>query len=523
LKLAAIDIGSNSIKLAVADAADSHSFAVITREREVIRLGQETLRKGRLSRSAIERATTCIQRFKTIAETHQAEAIVAVATASVREANNAAQFIKDVEQQTGLRVEILSGIEEARLIGLAAAQGCSLKGATNINIDIGGGSTELSLFRNGTPLSLFSLKLGAVRLTERYFHSDPPKPKALANLKAELHAAFERPRRELRGAQWQEASGTSGTILSIGAALREIASGPHGNAKQQAVRPGETDIPLSHLAALNVKLASLDSAGRRNLARLSSQRSDIILAGSYILEEAMRALGINVIRTCDWALREGVIIDSLREWEDESRPPAPDFAHQKLRAVHAVGRRFGYEETHARQVAKLAEKLFESVAGENLTRHHLTLLLAAALLHDIGYHIAHDSHQKHALYLITNSELTGFSEAERAVIANVARYHRGSAPRKRHPEYQALNVPDREIVCKLGGIVRLADALDRSHDSRVHDLRCHNKSGSLHIELLSNSDCENELLEVERKRQLFEHAFNRSLSFSVRRQKAHRA
>ena len=178
LKLAAIDIGSNSIKLAVADAADSHSFAVITREREVIRLGQETLRKGRLSRSAIERATNCIQRFKTIAETHQADAIVAVATASVREANNAAQFIKDVEQQTGLRVEILSGIEEARLIGLAAAHGCSLKGATNINIDIGGGSTEISLFRNGTPLSLFSLKLGAVRLTERYIYSDPPKPKA---------------------------------------------------------------------------------------------------------------------------------------------------------------------------------------------------------------------------------------------------------------------------------------------------------------------------------------------------------
>ena len=290
------------------------------------------------------------------------------------------------------------------------------------------------------------------------------------------------------------------------------------------MQPPETDIPLSHLAALNAKLARLDSSGRRNLARLNEQRSEIIVAGSHILEEAMRALGINVIRTCDWALREGVIIDSLREWEDESRPPAPDFAHQKLRGVHAVGRRFGYEETHAKQVAKLAEKIFESVApGANLSRHHLTLLLAGALLHDIGYHIAHDSHQKHALYLIMNSELTGFSEAERAVIANIARYHRGSAPRKRHFEYQALNVLDRELVCKLGSIVRLADALDRSHDSRVNDLKFHNKSGSLHVELISNADCQNELLEVERKRLMFEQAFKRSLSFSVRRQKAHRA
>jgi exopolyphosphatase/guanosine-5'-triphosphate,3'-diphosphate pyrophosphatase len=520
LKLAAIDIGSNSIKLAVADAADSESFAIVTREKEVVRLGHETLRKGRLSRSAIDGAISCIQRFKTIAETHQAQTIITVATASVREANNASQFVKEVEQQAGLRVEILSGIEEARLIGLAASHGCAAKAATNINIDIGGGSTEVSLFRIGNSLSLFSLKLGAVGLTERYLNSDPPKPKELSNLKTEVHAAFERPRRELRHAQWQQASGTSGTILSIGAALRKIASSDDDR-KHQAVQPTETDIPLSQLAALNAKLAGLDLSGRRALAGLTSQRSEIIIAGSHILEEAMRAFGINVIRTCDWALREGVIIDSLREWEDEARPPGPEFADQKLRGVHAVGRRFGYEETHARQVAKLAEKLFDSLAPtESLSRHQRTLMLAGALLHDIGYHIAHESHQKHALYLITNSELTGFSEAERAVIANIARYHRGSLPKKRHPEYDALNPADRGIVSKLGGIVRLADALDRSHDSRIHDLKCHSKSGGLHVELFSDADCQNELVEVDRKRQLFEQAFNQSLTFSVRRQKA---
>jgi exopolyphosphatase / guanosine-5'-triphosphate,3'-diphosphate pyrophosphatase len=524
LKLAAIDIGSNSIKLAVADAVDSDSFAVLTREKDVVRLGHETLRKGRLSRAAIDRAIGSIQRFKTIADTHRADAIVSVATASVREAHNAAHFVKEVEQQTGLRVEILSGIEEARLIGLAASHGCSAKAATNMNIDIGGGSTEVSLFRNGSSLSLFSLKLGAVGLTERYLVSDPPTSKQLKNLKAEIHAAFERPRRELRDAQWQQASGTSGTILSIGAALRKIAAGSDER-KHQPVQPTETDIPLSQIAALNTKLATLDHAGRRALGGLTPQRAEIIIAGGQILEGAMRALSINVIRTCDWALREGVIIDSLREWEDESRPPGPEFADQKLRGVHAVGRRFGYEETHARQVARLAEQIFDGVAAvENLSPHHRTLMLAGALLHDIGYHIAHDSHQKHTLYLITNSELTGFSEAERAVIANIARYHRGSLPRKRHLEYEALNVADRAIVCKLGGIVRLADALDRSHDSRIHELKCHDgKSGSFHIELCSDADCDNELLEVERKRELFEQAFNRNLSFSVRRRKAQRA
>jgi len=516
LKLAAIDIGSNSIKLAVVDATGSNSFAVVTREKEAIRLGRETLQKRHLSRDAIERAVGCIQRFKTIAETHQAENIVTVATASVREANNAAQFIKAVEQNTGLRVEVLSGVEEARLIGLAASHGCALRDATNLNIDIGGGSTEISVFCNGTSVSLLSLKLGAVRLTERYLKSDPPKAKEIAALKAEVHAAFERPRRELRNARWQQASGTSGTILSIGAVLRDAYTND-SDRKNQAVQPTETDIPLSKLAELNAQLAGLDMAQRRTLPGITSQRSDIIIAGSLILEGAMRALGINVIRTCDWSLREGVIIDSLREVEDESRP-APNFADQKLGAVHAVGRRFGYEESHARQVAKLAEKIFDCLAPtENLSRHQRTLMMAGALLHDIGYHIAHESHQKHALYLIKNSELTGFSEAERAVIANIARYHRGPLPKKRHTDFAALNFPDREIVCKLAAIVKLADALDRSHDSRVYDLQFNLQPGRLRVELLSDQDVENELLEVQRKRDLFEESFKRNLSFGIRR------
>lgn len=507
--------------MAVVDAAASDSFAVLSREREVVRLGHETLRKGRIPAETIERAVTCIQRFKNIAEACQAEVLVAVATASVREAMNGPQFLKEVEKKTGVRAEILSGVEEARLIGLAASHGCAVTGATNINIDIGGGSTEISVFRDGSAVSLYSVRVGAVRLTERYLSSDPPKTKELSNLKAEVHAAFERPARELRNAKWQRASGTSGTILAIGATLRNSNS---KSSKNQAAAPTETEVPLSQLARLNLELAGMALVERRTLKGISSQRSEIIVAGGHILEGAMRALGINVISTCDWALREGVIIDRLRELEDESRPPVPDFADQKLRGVHAVGRRFGYEETHARQVARLAEKLFDSLAeSENLTRHHRTLMLAGALLHDVGYHIAHDSHQKHALYLITNSELTGFSEAERAVIANIARYHRGSVPKERHPEFAALNNADRETVCKLGAIVRLADALDRSHDSRINDLICDLGPESLDVQLCSNVECDNELLEVERKRDLFEQAFGRTLSFKIQQRKLKRA
>ena len=510
MKLAAIDIGSNSIKLVVVDAAASDSFAVLARDKEVVRLGHETLTKGRLSQEAIDRAIACIQRFRTAAEVRQAEVTVAVATASVRGASNSSQFIKQVEKATSVRVDVLSGVEEARLIGLAASRGCAGRGTVNLNIDIGGGSTELSLFRDARPFSLFSVRVGAVGLTERYIKTDPAKSKALSNLKAELYAAFQRPARELKTAKWQQVSGTSGTILAIGAILRSQSS-QNGNNKGQPAQPTEAEIPLSQLTQLNTTLSLMSRSERRELG-ISAQRSEIIVAGGHILEAAMRALRINSLRTCDWALREGVIIDYLQEREDETRPPVPDFADQKLLGVHAVGRRFGYEETHARQVAKLADKLFQYLApADGLTRHQRTLMLAGALLHDIGYHIAHESHQKHALYLIVNSELTGFSEMERSVIANIARYHRGSLPKERHPEYAALNAADRDNVEKLGGIVRLADALDRSHDSRITDISCKVNSSEIQLDLSSTSDCQNEIVEAERKKDLFEHAFERRL------------
>ena len=523
MKLAAIDIGSNSIKLAVVDAAASDSFAVLAREKDVVRLGQETLSKGHLAPSAIERAANCIKRFRSIAEARGAETIIAIATASVREANNASEFITEVERQTGLRVEILSGIEEARLIGLAASQGCATRGATSINIDIGGGSTEISVFRDGVPLSLFSLKVGAVAMTERFLLTDPPKSKEITNLRTEIRAAFERPARELRGQEWQQATATSGTVLALGTTLRSLVT-TDTERKSQAAQPAEAEIVLSQLSQLNTRLGSMTLEERSSLPGISAQRSEIIVAGGRILEGAMHALGINLLRTCDSALREGVIIDRLREMEAESRPPIPDFGDPKLRGVHAVGRRFGYEEAHSHQVAMLAEKIFDALApSENLTRHQRTLMSAAALLHDVGYHIAHESHHKHSLYLIRNSELTGFSETERAVIANIARYHRGSPPKERHPEYLVLNTADREMVSRLGAIVRVADALDRSHDSRVSTLRCTREGDTVHIQIRSAVDCENELSEAERKSDMFEQAFQCRVIFSARIMKVKRA
>ena len=508
MKLAAIDIGSNSIKLVVVEAAASDSFAVLAREKEVVRLGHDTLRAGHLAPEAIERAADCIKRFVSIAEARGAEHVVAIATASVRRARNRAALLAEVKRRTGVQVEVLSGIEEARLIGVAAAQGCAPPGASLLNVDIGGGSTELSLMRDGAAVVLHSLRLGAVGLTESRITTDPVKPKELRALREQVRAALERPARELRGHSWGEVTGTSGTILALGEMLRLQRVQKAGARKEQGAQPAGAEIVLRRLERLNQDLAKLSYAERRTVPGLSAQRAEIMIAGGQILEGVMRALGVVSLRTCDFALREGVIIERLREWEAEARPPVPDLADPRLRGVHAVGHRFGYEEAHAQQVARLAETIFDSLAAAHeLTRHQRTLLAAAALLHDIGYHIAHDAHQKHALYLIKHSELTGFSEAERQVIANVARYHRGTPPRERHPDYAALGPADRTTVNRLSAILRVADALDRSHDGRVMDVTCEYLGDTVRLVLHSAQPCEQELWAVEQKRDLFEQEF----------------
>jgi len=517
MKIAAIDVGSNSIKLVVVDAAASDSFAVLAREKDSVRLGHDTLMRERLSPEAIARAVECIKRFHAIAAARGAERVFAVATASVRDAKNAPQFIKEVERKAGVELEILSPIEEARLIGIAVAQGCGLAASSLLNIDIGGGSAEISVIRDGVPEQLLSVKLGAVGLTERFLTNDPPKNKEIKALKQEIQAALERPARELRGVRWQHTTGTSGTILAIGNALRLRALSQGRQA--EGAQPAGDEIKIGKLMSFNSRMLEVNYSERRAMPGISAQRSEIIIAGGHILEGAMQALKIEALRTCSWALREGVVIDRLREIEAESRPPVPDFADYRLRGVHAVGLRFGYEEAHAHQVTRLAERIYDYLMRSDLAvlnRHHRTLLSAAALLHDAGYHIAHESHHKHSLYLIKNSELTGFSEAERDVIANVARYHRGPDPKERHEEFAALDETDRETVRSLAAILRIADALDRRHDSRVGDLRCFRNGRVVQIELQTSANCDREIFAAEQKCGLFEEVFGCRLTFSRR-------
>jgi len=311
MKIACIDVGSNSIKLVVVDAAASDSFAVLAREKDPVRLGHDTLRDEQLSPAAIERATESIKRLRSIAEARGAEHIFAVATASVREARNSAQLIKEIQRKAGVSLEVLSAIEEARLIGLAAAQGCAGTNGSILNVDIGGGSTEISLMRESSAVALFSVKLGAVGLSENFINSDPPRSKELKALREEVRSALERPARELKGMKWQQATGTSGTIVAIGTALR-LRALSQDDRRAEGARPAGDEIAVEKLTRFNARASEMNAGERRALPGISSQRSEILIAGGQILEGVMQALKIDSMRTCSWALREGVLI----EWTD---------------------------------------------------------------------------------------------------------------------------------------------------------------------------------------------------------------
>jgi len=498
-RLAAIDIGSNSLKLAIVEAAASDSFTVISHDRERVRLGHETLKTNFLSDEAIALSVDAISRFRSIADTREVDAILAVATASVREAKNAADFVKTVLQETGVQVKVLPSLEEARLIGISATQYFGREESSLLNIDIGGGSTEISLMEKGEPKKLFSMKLGAVGLTEKHINSDPPTKKELKALRNEIQFAVDKPTRKIAGEKWKISTGTSGTIHSLAALLNFQSS------NDLAEKPS---LKFEHLVGMNKMLAKLTLAERTQIPIINERRAEVIIAGGQILEGVMKAFGIKTIEPCEYALREGVIIDHLREIETEALPPVPDVDDIKLRDVFAIGRRFGYEENHAIQVATMAVKIFdELVPIYDLKRHHRTWLSAAALLHDVGYHISHEAHHKHSLYLIKHSEMTGFSEDEKLIIANIARYHRKALPKDTHIFYMSLEEEERTMVDRLSSILRIADGLDRGYESRVGNIKFVKEEKKLTLILFSDEDCSNEIYAIKMKKEMFEKTF----------------
>jgi exopolyphosphatase/guanosine-5'-triphosphate,3'-diphosphate pyrophosphatase len=483
LKIAAIDIGTNSIHLVVVEAGPRGTFRVLDRDKEMVRLGSETLTRGRLSRAAMERGMQTLRRFRQLADSRGVEKVVAVATSAVREAKNGELYIARIGRELRVWPRIISGEQEARLIHRAVAHSIHLSDAPALVVDVGGGSVELIASR-GDALWTASEKLGVLRLTEDAVRSDPLSSSDEARLVRRISEGLDRHLQRAREDGITRVVGTSGTILALGTLAHELATG------HPPERVHHLTVGAPAIRALRERLISMDLRARLKLPGLDALRADIIVAGAVLVDEVLARLGASEIVLCEWALREGVLIDYI-ESHRTSLARAARLPDPRRRSVLQLAERCRHDDKHARHVARLAAALFDATHERHgFGAAERDLLEYAALLHDVGHHISYPAHHKHSYYLIKNGDLHGFSPNELEVVACVARYHRRSRPRKSNAGYAALPRRMRRAVRVLAAILRLADALDRSHGQIVETVRATLRRGTLRVVAEANGDCE---------------------------------
>ena len=471
MRIAAIDIGTNSVHMIVVRVRPDLSFEVIDREKEMVRLGAGGLDGRALTDTAMTAALQALSKFGRLAESHEVDEIVAAATSAVREAENGRDFLAAIHQHTGIRPRVISGTEEARLIHLAAAYGVDVAGGSAVVIDIGGGSVELTL-GTGTQVQMArSLKIGVIRLTERFVQTDPLSERDERRLVKQINAGLAEPVKEITGHGFDRVIGTSGTILSLGA-LAASDGHPLGSEELRNRR-----ISAKHVHRLRKRIVDLDLAKRLQIPGLEPRRADVSVAGAVLLDTILRRLGADELTLCDLALREGLALDYIHRNRAQIAK-VERYPDVRRRSVIELAERCNYGSEHAQQVRRLALSLFDQTRGvHGLTDREREWLDYSALLHDIGLHISYTRHHRHSYYLIKHGDLRGFEPAEIDVLALVARYHRRATPKRSHEGYGALRTELRRTVKILAALVRVAETLDRSHAQSVSS-----------VDLLPNGD-----------------------------------
>jgi exopolyphosphatase/guanosine-5'-triphosphate,3'-diphosphate pyrophosphatase len=459
IRIAAIDIGSNSIRQIVADVSPDGSISHVDEMKAAPRLATGLEASGSLDETAMSRAIDSLAHMSDLAKQVNADRIVAVATSAVRDADNAAEFVRRVKAEAGLELRILTGEDEARLSYRSAVAHFELGNSRTAIVDLGGGSLELALSYNGIVDRLMSLPLGAVRLTERFF-ADGETDKRLAKLRKHVGKVI---RDNVSVRPWRGARliGAGGTFTNL-AGMVLYRDGMFSAMSVQGAQVSRNDVEhlLDSLAAMPVE-------DRRKVPGLNEGRADIIVAGLAVVAELLARLDVRELEVSRYGIREGLLLEEARV-----RPVIADPGEARAKSVMDLARRCRAEMPHAEQVRMLSLRIFDAIGDRiGLEPTDRQTLADAALLHDIGYHINYERHHKHSYHLVIHAELLGIPPAEQIVIANVARYHRGARPRRKHGNYGVLEKPLRRRIKRLAAILRVADGLDRGHMGAVSDVR----------------------------------------------------
>ena len=509
MRIAAIDIGTNSLHMIVVRVRTDLSFEVIDREKEMVRLGAGGLDGRALTAAAMHAALQVLSKFRRLAESHRVDEIVAVATSATREAENGAEFLKAIAEKTGIRPRVISGTEEARFIHLAAVYGVGVPGDMAVVVDIGGGSVEITRGAGSNAELGRSFKLGVIRLTERFVKSDPLSPRDERKLLKHVDGEIGKYLDQINRAGFDRLIGTSGTILSLGA----IVSAGQGLPADAPLR--NRRIPAKQLHRVRKALVSLDLQERLSVEGLEPRRADLAVAGAILLDAIVRRLGASEITLCDLSLREGLVLDYIARHHQQIAQ-ADRYPDVRRRSVIELGERCNYWTEHASQVARLAVALFDQTrAIHGLTDREREWLEYAALLHDIGVHISYERHHKHSYYLIQNGDLRGFEPDEIETIALIARYHRQATPKRRHAGFTQLGRRRRSAIRTLAAILRLAESLDRSHSQPISGFELHDREDDALLQVHTSGDAELELWAATRHAAAFERLLGKPLRVEV--------
>lgn len=470
--LAAIDIGTNSIHMVVVKInARLKTFSIVTREKDTVRLGDRNPKTKELTPEAIARSLAALKRCQDLAKSLNVDHIVAVATSATRESPNGSEFLEQIEREIGLKVDLISGQEEARRIYLGVLSGMDFNDQPHILIDIGGGSTELILADQYDARFLSSTKVGAVRLTQEFVTTDPISNYEYGYLQAYIRGMLERTTDELlsylKTNEQPRLIATSGTAETLAMIIA---------LEQTGVEPNPLNgykISKRDLKSWLRKLSLMTCAERYNVNGMNDRRAEIIVAGALVLLEAMELLNIDELTVCERALREGVIIDwmlthgyidSHFRYQSEIRP----------RSILKIAHKYQVNLDSNQRIAEFAIKLFDSMENKlhQWGEMEREWLWGAAILYNCGLHISHSAYHKHSYYLIRNAEFLGFTEIEIEMMANIARYHRKSKPKRKHEPYKNLSLIHQKTIKQLSAILRLAVALDRRQIGAIKDLTC---------------------------------------------------